>query len=205
MKSSRAISNKLIRNLMDEHEMILQALTVLRIVTERVEKRRPVELRDFEVPLAVSFGLRRQDSSSRRGRALIRHFGREITAINSSNDGAANDATCHGPILCGQNYRSRRRSRRGERGWRKQFVGSAQSYDVLLTCHICSEDHNVFPAIDRLIDRHGLRTKSESQSMRKQKDRLEKALRRMALRYGDMVHGVENIHRCERNTQSKGG
>lgn len=200
MKSSQAISNKLIRDLMDEHVMILQALTVLRIVTERIEKRRPVELTDLQF---LSRFL--SDYADK-----IHHHAEEELLFDTLAEKAPRSIRRMMEQLTTQHVMGRFFVARiteavagaagGERGWRRQFVGSAQSYDVLLTCHICSEDHNVFPAIDRLIDRHGLRTKSESQSMRKQKDRLEKALRRMALRYGDMDPGIENIHRCERNT-----
>ncbi len=202
MKSSQAISNKLVRDLMEEHVMILQALIVLRIVTERVEKRRLVELHDLKF---LSRFL--ADYTDK-----IHHHAEEELLFDAVADAAPRPlyrmmeqlTTQHvmGRFFVARIAEAVAGAARGERGWRRQFVGSAQSYDVLLTCHICSEDHNVFPAIDRLIGRLGLRTKSESQSMRKQKVRLEKELRRMALRYGDMVHSAENIHRCERNTAS---
>ncbi len=198
MKSSRAISNKLVRDLIEEHLMILQALSILRIVTERVEKRRPVELRDLQ--FLCRFLAEYADK--------IHHHAEEELLFDTLAEKAPRSICRMMEQLTTQHVMGRffvariteavAGAARGERGWRKQFVGSAQSYDVLLTCHICSEDHNVFPAIDRLIGRHGLRTKSESPSIRKQKDRLEKFLRRMALRFGEMNPGVMNIHRCER-------
>lgn len=202
MKSSLTIANKLIRNLMAEHVMIFQALNVLRIVTERVEKRRPVELHDlrllcrFIADYADKIHHHAEeellfDSLAERAPRTIRRMMEQLTTQHVM-----------GRFFTARMAEAVAGAAKGERGWRKKFVGSAQSYDVLLTCHICSEDHNVFPAINRLIDRRGLRVKSESRQIRQQKDRLEKLLRRMVLRYSDMVSGAENIHQCERTAKA---
>ncbi|MBK7091371.1 MAG: cbb3-type cytochrome c oxidase subunit I [bacterium] len=88
----------------------------------------------------------------------------------------------------------------GLRGWRKIFVSSAQAYDTLLSCHICSEDHHVFPIADRLIEKRSLRIKAESTLTLKQRILLEKSLSRLVSRYGvaDQSSGV--FQNCDRNT-----
>lgn len=198
MKAPQVNSNKLVSALMEEHMIIVQALSILRIVTGKVEKRRPVEFRDLQ--FLCRFLSEYADK--------IHHHAEEELLFDALAERAPRSLRRMMEQLTTQHVMGRffvariseavANGAKGKRGWRKQFVASAQSYDVLLMCHICSEDHNVFPAIDRLVSRHQLQIRLQPQSTGTQKKRLEKLLQRMALRLGGKNHSVENTHRCER-------
>ncbi len=202
MKKPIPISCRLIKNLIDEHKVILQGLGVLRIVTERIAKRRPVALRDL--------------------RYLVRFF--EVYADNIHHHAEENLLF---EALAGTAPRSLRRmmeqlitqhvmgrffvfriseavsgAATGIRGWRKKFVESAQAYDTLLSCHICSEDHHVFPIADQLVRKRSVKLRSEAQLTLKLKSRLEKSLNRIATKYGGVGDIAIRAEQCERERDS---
>ncbi|MBK7093500.1 MAG: hemerythrin domain-containing protein [bacterium] len=200
MKKALPIASPQIKDLMAEHKVILQGLGVLRVVTERIEKRRQVALTDLRF-LERFFKVYADSIHHHAEESLLFDPLAEI-APKSLRRMMEQLVTQHvmGRFLVHRISEAIDGAATGLRGWRKKFVSSAQAYDTLLSCHICSEDHHVFPIADRLIEKRSLRIKAESTPTLKQRILLEKSLSRLVSRYGvaDQSSGV--FQNCDRNT-----
>ncbi len=200
MKKPLSISCRLIKNLIDEHKVILQGLGVLKIVTARIAKRRPVAHHD------LLFLVRFFEIYADR----IHHHAEENLLFDALAGTAPRSLRRMMEQLITQHVMGRffvfriseavAGAATGARGWRKKFVESAQAYDTLLSCHICSEDHHVFPIADRLIGKQSLRMKAESYPTLKQRRLLEKSLSRLVLKYGVVEQASGVFQTCDRNT-----
>ena len=200
MKKSLPIANSLIKDLMDEHKVILQGLGVLRIVTERIGKRRPVAPTD----------LRFLERFFRFYADGIHHHAEENLLFDALAETAPKSLQRMMEQLIAQHVMGRffilrmseavSEASTGRRGWRKKFVAGAQAYDTLLSCHICSEDHHVFPIADKLIGRKNIRVKAESHSTIELKTGFEKSLNRMIPKYGVANQNSGIMPYCERIT-----
>ena len=200
MKKALPIASPQIKDLMTEHKVILQGLGVLRIMTERIGKRRPVALTDLRF-LERFFKVYADSIHHHAEESLLFDPLAEI-APKSLRRMMEQLVTQHvmGRFLVHRISEAIDGAATGLRGWRKKFVSSAQAYDTLLSCHICSEDHHVFPIADQLVRKRRVRFKSEAQPMLELKSRLEKSLNRIAAKYGIMDQASEVLQRCDRNT-----
>lgn len=198
MKKSWPIATPQIKDLMTEHKVILQGLGVLRIVTERIGKRRPVALADLRF-LERFFQVYADSIHHHAEESLLFDPLAEI-APKSLRRMMEQLITQHvmGRFLVHRISEAISGAATGLRGWRKKFISSAQAYDTLLSCHICSEDHHVFPIADQLVRKRRVRFKSEAQPRVELKSRLEKSLNRIAAKYGGVSDFEINAERCER-------
>lgn len=197
---SLSITNPLIKDLMAEHKVILQGLGVLRVVTEKIEKRRPVALSD----------LRSLERFFTAYADNIHHHAEEDLLFDAMANVAPRTLRRMMEQLITQHVMSRylvfriseaiAGAAKGLRGWRKKFVPSARAYDTLLSCHICSEDHHVFPIADKVIGRKGIRVRVESHSTFALKKGLEKSLNRLTSKYGVSDQDSRITQECDRNT-----
>lgn len=200
MTKSRSVENRLIATLMDEHRMILKALSVLRIVAKLVAGRRSVELRDLRSLLRF-FAVYADK---------VHHHAEEDLLFDRLADMAPRSLrrmmeqliTQHvmGRFLVSRISEAVVEAAAGQRGWRKKFVEGAQAYDTLLSCHICSEDHHVFPIAEKVISRKHIRVKGGFHSTLELKKGLEKSLHRLALKYGSSDQDSDIRHHCGRST-----
>lgn len=200
MKKSLPITNPLIKELMTEHKVILQGLGVLRIVTERIEKRRPVAPTDLR--FLERFFKVYADNIHHLAEEDLLFDALAVIAPRSLRRMMEQLITQHvmGRFFILRMSEAVAEASTGRRGWRKKFVASAQAYDTLLSCHICSEDHHVFPVADKVIGKRGVRIKAASHSTLELKKGLEKSLNRMTSRYGvaNQNSGIK-LH-CGRST-----
>ncbi len=202
MTKSRLVNNRLLLTLIDEHRVILKALSVLRIIAKQVAGRRSVDLRDlrsllrfFEVYADKIHHHAEEDLLFDRladtaPRSLRRMMGQLITQH------------VMGRFLVSRIAEVVFEAAAGRRGWRREFVESARAYDTLLSCHICSEDHHVFPVAEKVISRKRVRVKSELRSTLKLKKSLEKSLNRLMSKYCSSDQYSEIEHHCGRSTTS---
>lgn len=200
MKKALPIASPQIKDLMTEHKVILQGLGVLRIMTERIGKRRPVALTDLRF-LERFFKVYADSIHHHAEESLLFDPLAEI-APKSLRRMMEQLVTQHvmGRFLVHRISEAIDGAATGLRGWRKKFVSSAQAYDTLLSCHICSEDHHVFPIADQLVRKRSVKLRSEAQLTLKLKSRLEKSLNRIAAKYGIMDQASEVLQSCDRNT-----
>lgn len=198
MKKALPIASPQIRDLMTEHKVILQGLSVLRIMSERIGKRRPVALTDLRF-LERFFKVYADSIHHHAEESLLFDQLAEI-APKSLRRMMEQLITQHvmGRFLVHRISEAISGAATGLRGWRKKFISSAQAYDTLLSCHICSEDHHVFPIADQLVRKRRVRFKSEAQPKLELKSRLEKSLNRIAAKYGGVSDFEINAERCER-------
>lgn len=200
MKKALPIASPQIKDLMTEHKVILQGLGVLRIMTERIGKRRPVALTDLR--FLERFFKVYADS--------IHHHAEESLLFDPLAEIAPKSLRRMMEQLITQHVMARffvlriseavAEASTGRRGWRKKFVASAQAYDTLLSCHICSEDHHAFPLADKVIGKKCIRVKAKSHSTIELKKGLEKSLNRMTSKYGVANQDSGIMHHCGRST-----
>ncbi len=200
MKKALPIASPQIKDLMDEHKVILQGLGVLKIVTERIAKRRPVAHQDLL--LLVRFFEIYADRIHHHTEENLLFETLAGTAPRSLRRMMEQLITQHvmGRFFVFRISEAVSGAATGVRGWRKKFVESAQAYGTLLSCHICSEDHHVFPIADRLIGKRSLRIKAESYPTLKQRKLLEKSLSRLVSKYGVADQASVVLQNCDRKT-----
>ena len=182
---------------MEEHKVILQGLGVLKVVTGKIEKRQSVDLRDLR--FLVRFFRVYADNIHHHAEEEILFDGLVEIAPRSLKRMMEQLITQHfmGRLLVQRIADSVAASQTGLRGWRTRFVGSAQAYDTLLSCHICSEDHHVFPIIDKVLSKRGVRGSADHHLSLGVKKGLERSLQRLVYKYG--VGDTEFLGgRCER-------
>lgn len=184
MNPSPPLRIDLIRTLMEEHTVILRALTLLKLVADDTKKRKPPALADLRT--LIRFFKQYADR--------IHHFSEEeilFVTLQRTRDHSIRrmmDKLCTqhviGRMLVAQMEDALAGAKLARRGWRTQLVDNATAYHTLLTIHICDEDHVFFPAVDRLLTRRGrARADLVAQSV-PTKHSLELSIARLDKKYG---------------------
>lgn len=141
----------LIQQLVDEHTVIQNALVVLRVITQRVTRKRPTETSDLHALIhffreyadKIHHGCEEEILFERLQRS--RNLSGMIQKLGSQHT--------MGRIFLGEMSEAVVEAQEGRRGWRQRFAESAAAYHTLLTIHICDENHLFFPRADRALRR----------------------------------------------------
>ncbi len=171
----------IIQRLLDEHEVIQDALHLLRVLTQRVESRKSMDVADLR--RLVKFFREYADDIHHRAEEDQLFVAVEKSRKLSSLSQKLLTQHTMGRLFVGEMADALNDASIGRRGWRQRFTQSATAYRTLLTIHICDENHIHFPLAEKFLAKRRPEPSTESSDDLKTKIRFEQTVRRLAAQY----------------------
>ncbi len=187
MQQAPTASTPLVRRLLDEHIEICNALTVLKVLNARLERRRPVNVGDLRI--LVEFFKQYADGVHHHTEEEILFTAVAHNRVMSSMSQRLLTQHTMGRIFLGEMTEAIAAAQAGCH-WRKRFIDSASAYHTLLIIHICDEDHVFFPQAERILRHRRIRMAKESNDIRI--NHLLKRVRRLFCRW--VPSGTCGVH-----------
>lgn len=171
----------IIQKLVDEHTVIQNALVVLRVITQRVTRKRPTGTSDLRALIhffreyadKIHHGCEEEILFERLQRS--RSLSGMIQKLGSQHT--------MGRIFLGEMSEAVAGAQEGRRGWRQRFEESAAAYHTLLSIHICDENHLFFPRAERALRRMRISQLPDRPIATAAKRRFERSIHRLVTTY----------------------